>query len=581
MQSNVLEELIIYKSKLSVKESWVEKNLPNLWMYVTNLQGDTLSEKIYLLDNNNIRPTCKMCGSNVKFLSISRGYREYCSKKCSNSDPELSSIKMESLRKTSLDKYGVDNPSKSDIVKRNVAESRKGYDYTNMIFKIREKMLDKYGVDNISKTDWAKDKKKETTLKNWGVENPFQSDIIKENIQRTLIDKIGVDHPMRSKDIREKVIRTNLDKYGVDNYTKSKEYRDGIFDRYRKGLTQTTLNQDNNFVSYKGNGQYEMFCDKGHNYITNSHLWHARKYISKPQCTVCNPVERFASILEDELYEYVSSVYDGEIIQNYRSKMEIDIYLPDINLGFEFNGLYWHSELYKDSNYHINKLRYFQEKGIRIINIWEDDWVERCEIVKSQIKNWIGLNSGSKIWARNCEVREVEKSEALLFLDENHIQGKIASSVKIGLYHNDVLVSMMSFDHFEGRNKMLDTEWNLNRFCSLLGYNIVGGASKLLKYFINTYKPTRIITFADLSWSTGNLYYKIGFIEKSVTKPNWTWLIDKRRVNKQRWKKSKLVKLGYDPDRSEVEIMESEFGAVRVFDCGQIKFEMIIEKPTQ
>lgn len=581
MQSNVLEELIIYKSKLSVKESWVEKNLPNLWMYVTNLQGDTLSEKIYLLDNNNIRPTCKMCGSNVKFLSISRGYREYCSKKCSNSDPELSSIKMESLRKTSLDKYGVDNPSKSDIVKRNVAESRKGYDYTNMIFKIREKMLDKYGVDNISKTDWAKDKKKETTLKNWGVENPFQSDIIKENIQRTLIDKIGVDHPMRSKDIREKVIRTNLDKYGVDNYTKSKEYRDGIFDRYRKGLTQTTLNQDNNFVSYKGKGQYEMFCDKGHNYITNSHLWHARKSISKPQCTVCNPVERFASILEDELYEYVSSVYDGEIIQNYRSKMEIDIYLPDINLGFEFNGLYWHSELYKDSNYHINKLRYFQEKGIRIINIWEDDWVERCEIVKSQIKNWIGLNSGSKIWARNCEVREVEKSEALLFLDENHIQGKIASSVKIGLYHNDVLVSMMSFDHFEGRNKMLDTEWNLNRFCSLLGYNIVGGASKLLKYFINTYKPTRIITFADLSWSTGNLYYKIGFIEKSVTKPNWTWLIDKRRVNKQRWKKSKLVKLGYDPDRSEVEIMESEFGAVRVFDCGQIKFEMIIEKPTQ
>jgi len=431
MQRNVLEELIIYKSKSSVKESWVEKNLPNLWMYVTNLQGDTLSEKIYLLDKNNIRPTCKMCGSNVKFLSISRGYREYCSKKCSNSDPELSSIKMDSLRKTSLDKYGVDNPSKSDIVKRNVAESRKGYDYTNMVFKVREKMLDKYGVDNISKTDWAKVKKRETTLKNWGVENPFQSDIIKETIQKTLIDKIGVNHPMKSKIIREKTIRTNLDKYGVDNYTKSKEYRDGIFDRYRKGLTKTTLNQDNNFVSYTGKGQYEMFCDKGHNYITNSHLWHARKSISKPQCTVCNPVERFSSVLEDELYEYVSSVYDGEIIQNYRSKMEIDIYLPDINLGFEFNGLYWHSELYKDSNYHINKLRYFKEKEIRIINIWEDDWVEKSEIVKSQIKNWIGLNSGSKIWARNCEVREVEKSEALRFLDENHIQGKIASSVKI------------------------------------------------------------------------------------------------------------------------------------------------------
>lgn len=579
MKSNVLEELIIYKNKSSVKESWVEKNLPNLWNYLIDLEGNSLSEKIYLLDND--KPTCKICNSDVKFLSLTRGYREYCSKKCSNSDPELCSTKIENMKKTSLEKYGVDIPSKSDIVKKNTAEARKGYDYTGMVEKLKNKMLDKYGVDNISKLESIKEKKRETTIKNWGVENPFQSDIIKETIQKTLIDKIGVDHPMKSKVVREKTARTNLEKWGVDNYTKSKEYKDGIFDRYRKGITKTTLNQNSNFISYIGKGQYEMLCDMGHNYNTNSHLWHARKNISKPQCTICNPVERFSSVLEDELYEYISSVYDGEIIQNYRSKMEIDIYLPELRIGFEFNGLYWHSELYKDNDYHIKKLRYFEEKGIRIINIWEDDWVEKSEIVKSQIKNWIGLNSGLKIWARNCEVREVEKSEALRFLDENHIQGKIASSLKLGLYHNNVLVSMMSFDHFEGRNKMLDTEWNLNRFCSLLGHNIVGGASKLLKYFINTYKPTRIITFADLSWSTGNLYYKIGFIEKSVTKPNWAWLIDKRRVNKQRWKKSKLVKLGYDPDRSEVEIMESEFGAVRVFDCGQIKFQMIIEKPTQ
>jgi hypothetical protein len=183
----------------------------------------------------------------------------------------------------------------------------------------------------------------------------------------------------------------------------------------------------------------------------------------------------------------------------------------------------------------------------------------------------------TKIFARNCEIREIK--DILLiknFLNDNHIQGYVASSLKIGLYYNDELVSIMTFDHFEGRKKMEEDCWNLSRFCNKIDTNIVGGASKLLKYFIKYKNPIRIISFADKSWSNGSLYYKLGFYLKSTSYPNYSYFIDKRRINKQRYKKSNLVKMGYDINKPESKIMEDEFGTYKIFDCGQLKFELYL-----
>lgn len=155
-------------------------------------------------------------------------------------------------------------------------------------------------------------------------------------------------------------------------------------------------------------------------------------------------------------------------------------------------------------------------------------------------------------------------------------EGFVSSSIKLGLYFEDNLVSLMTFDHFEGRKSMNINEWNLSRFCSKLGHNVVGGASKLLKYFIKVYKPIRIISFADKSWSNGNLYNTLGFKLKSESYPNYQYVVDKRRSNKQKWKKSNLVKMGFDINLSESKIMEDQFGAYKVFDCGQLKFEKIL-----
>jgi hypothetical protein len=133
----------------------------------------------------------------------------------------------------------------------------------------------------------------------------------------------------------------------------------------------------------------------------------------------------------------------------------------------------------------------------------------------------------------------------------------------------------MTFDHFEGRKKMLDSEWNLSRFCNKINTSVIGGASKLISYFNKTYKPTRVISFADKSWSTGNLYTNLGFYIKNITYPNYSYIVNKNRSNKQKWTKKKLIKMGYDKNLSESKIMEDNLGSYKIFDCGQIKFEKI------
>lgn len=573
MNDIVKNEYLLYMSKLkenSVKESWVIKYLPNLYNFLLNCDGESLSEKIFLLENE--KGVC-YCGQNVKFLSISRGYRKFCSKKCSNNDAELIKAKSIKYKETCNNLYGFDNSSNSKIVINKIKESKSKLNYSIINYKSKNTFLDKYGVDNPSKSSIIKEKKKNTCVSNWGVDNPFKSNEIKSKIKKTLEDKYGVEHPSKSNIIKEKKRNTSISNWGVDNYTKTDEYKSKMFEMYRGAHIKTNLNSDLNYKQYLGLGKHELFCDshKEHSYITNSHLFHARKSIGNKQCTICYPVGDSKSIKEKELLKFIQKNYTGNIISGYKDGLEIDIYLPDLKIGFEFNVLYWHSELFKNKNYHLDKTKHFKEKGIRIIHIWEDDWMFKQDIVTSQILNLLGKSK--RIWARLCNIKYVSTNEYRDFLDKNHIQGIVNTSIKIGLYHNDILVSLMTFDHFEGRKSMDKDEWNLSRFCNKIGYSVVGGASKLFSFFIKSHKPKRVISFADKSWSTGELYNTLGFYIKSESYPNYHYIIDKRRSNKQKWKKSNLVKMGYDIKLSESKIMEDEFGAYKIFDCGQLKFE--------
>ena len=270
------------------------------------------------------------------------------------------------------------------------------------------------------------------------------------------------------------------------------------------------------------------------------------------------------------LFNFIEDNYKGVIINNYRDKYEIDIYLPDLKLGFEFNGLYWHSERFKSNDYHLGKTDYFKVKGIRIIHIWEDDWINKENIIKSQILNLLNLTK-TNIFARKCTVKEISSNISSIFLLNNHIQGNVNSSVKLGIYYNDDLVSVMTFDHFEGRKKMNNNEWNLSRFCNKINVNVIGGASKILSHFIKKYNPDRIISYADKDWSIGNLYYKLGFEIVRENRPDYKYIIGDKRVHKSRYRKSRL-----NTDLSE-SIQMNKYGILKIWDCGKIKFEKILK----
>jgi hypothetical protein len=251
---------------------------------------------------------------------------------------------------------------------------------------------------------------------------------------------------------------------------------------------------------------------------------------------------------------------------------ELDIYIPDLKLAFEFNGLYWHNELYKDKNYHLNKTELCEKNGIQLIHIYEDDWIYKQDIVKSMILNKLGKTS-NKIYARKCEIREITDNKLVReFLDENHIQGFIGSKVKIGLFHENELVSLMMFGKRRvamGKKTSEEGEFELLRFCSKLNTNVVGGGNKLFKHFVKNYDPKMITTYTDRSWSNGNLYNQLGFKYEGKTDPNYYYIIDGIRHHRFNFRKDILVKEGYDPSLTEHQIMLNR-KIYRIYDSGSL-----------
>jgi hypothetical protein len=300
--------------------------------------------------------------------------------------------------------------------------------------------------------------------------------------------------------------------------------------------------------------------DKNHTFIIKSDNFYKRISSNIKICTICYPIDQLRSIKEEVLYEFIKSIYTGEIIQNFRSGIEIDIYLPEMKLGFEFNGIFWHSSKFRERGYHLEKLEHFKKLGIRIVNIWEDDWMSKQEIIKSQINNFL-LNS-DKIPARKCYVKEIEYSESRDFLERNHIQGSYKQIVKsLGLFYGEDLVSVMTFDHFEGRKKMPISDWNLSRFCNKLNFTVIGGASKMLKFFTKNYQVERVISYADKDWSIGTLYEKIGFEKVHETKPDYKYVVKEKRIHKSNFKKLELI---------------GEILPPKIYDCGKIKYQLIL-----
>lgn len=495
-------------------------------------------------------PKCEVCGKQIlrNVSTLDLGYHKSlnaivtCSKTCMNK------AKKEKTKNTNLKRYGVENP----------------FAAKSIIDKIKQTNIERYGISNGGNTKTGREKAKQTLLSNYGKDG-LKSIKIKQKKEKTCIQKYGVSHYSKSEQRKTKIKKNNCKKFVAKL----------LLDPEIEFVQQQELNNIDvidQIYSYK----FHCKCKKcGNIYLNKISLNNYYKYGTYSSCPKCHPFYS-SSIYEKEIIEFLKNIYAGKIITNNRTiikPLELDIVIPDKYLAIEFDGLYWHStELDTDKNYHLTKTNKCNEKNIQLIHVFENEWILKKDIIKSRIKNLLGIYD-STIFARKCQIKNVSISESKAFQEVNHLQGAVNAKVHLGLYFNDELVSLMTFGKCRFDKKH---EWEMLRFCSKLGFHVVGGAGKLLKQFELMYKPKSIVSYADRRWSNGKLYKALNFSLEHISPPNyWYWknLKLESRVKYQKHKLKNILSI-YNENLSEVENMKLN-GYKRIFDCGNLVFEKI------
>jgi very-short-patch-repair endonuclease len=550
------------KNGLRSSEKYLSENYNNIFNSVINWSAAYVNmqfkERIYLYMNHMLyKPKCLKCGNDIKFTgSFIKGYRTYCSRNCAC----MSDNKKMKTIETNISRYGVGCVFKSDTIIEKIKNTNiELYGVENVFSskaiksKIKQTVLETYGNDQYSKTADFKKKYEKAIKAKYGVSHFSKTNTFKNDFKATMTNRYGVDNPLKSAEIKEKM-RVNCDKafkarlktkgydvIKIDNYLITVMHPDGHI-----------FTEDRRFLINRFNTNVELSTEL------------LPKYHSNPESDLIS----FIASLTNNLLLNKRSISDGK---------EIDIYIPDKKVGIEFDGLYWHSNIYKDKQYHKNKTELCKNDGIQLLHVFEDEWANKKEIVKSIIRSKLGMIE-NRIYARKCVVKELESKDCSKFLNENHLQGNVGSAVKLGLYFNNELVSVMTFGKKRvsmGVKARLDGEFEMMRFANKLNTTVIGGAGKLLKHFIKTNNPVSILSFADRRYSNGGLYKQLGFKFIGNTEPNYFYFKKNELIREYRFKYRKdiLVKNGFDPSLTEFEIMAKR-GFLQIYDCGSMKFEL-------
>lgn len=464
----------------------------------------------------------------------------------------------EKAKKTNLEKYGVEHPLQSEFIKNKADETNiKKYGHRratslpstknkvkqtnierfgcaaplqNDILKEKSKQtcLEKYGVEYFINSSDFKDKTKNTLNTKYNVDNVFQLDNIKEKSRQTCLEKYGTEYAAQSEIIKEKIKNTNITKYGYDNPVKSIE----IMNKIRN------TNLEKYGVEYYCLTQDCVSSNNGNN--------------SKP------------NILFEKLLDKNNIKYEREFnIDNYRYDFKVGDILIEIDPSITHNssfGIRGRDPL--NITYHKNKSKTANDNNYSCIHIF--DWDDQNKIINI-------LKQKKTIYARNCKIKEIDNDECSNFLNKYHIQSSInKKSINIGLFYNDILISVMTFGK-PRYNK--NYEYELLRLCFHPDYKITGGSEKMFSYFINKYNPSSIISYCDNSKFNGSVYTKLGFDLLIANKPSKHWynLKTKKHITN-----NLLLQRGYDQlfctsfgNGSSNDDLMKQSGFVEIYDCGQ------------
>lgn len=462
-----------------------------------------------------------------------------CLKKYNSQYSSQSEIVKEKIKKTNVEKYGVENvfslPEVQNLSKKTRLK-KYGCEHALQNKKSQEKrkktLLEKYGCEHALQSSVLQEKKKNSILQKYGCEHALQNEDLKNNFFETNLEKYGVKYPVELPEIQEKIKQTCLKKYGVENPVLLPEVQEKIrqtnIDKYgspfpvkKYGKAQQEIQDWLNFLNFNFKSDYKILNGK-----------------------------------------------------------ELDLYDSNMNFAIEYCGLHWHHENSPQprlKNYHFDKWKKCKEKNINLITIFEDEWLEKKEIVKSIILSKLGKFE-KRIYARNCFVKEIEKKEFVCFCDKYHIQGgNSLAKICFGLFYNNELIGVVDLGNHH--RKKLKSEIVLTRLCFKQGCQIIGGASKLFAACINWCKKNKInkiISWSDNRWSNGLIYKKLKFESIQELKPDYFYVQiknPKERISKQSQKKSNT---GCPKNVSEKEFALQN-GLSKIWDCGKIRWEFLIK----
>ncbi len=488
---------------------------------------------------------CATCG---RYLSYAQAFMDhhYCSSRCA----QRSSLVRGKQMQTNLEKYGARCVLSNSGIKERIKQ-------TNLV---------KYGCENASSNMDVRKKREKTMMDRYGGRGALACPEVRKKGQLTSLMRYGVNHPMKNDLVKRKVIEQYLDQ----SYRK-------LLDKWPDDVELLTPRED--YHGFDRCYRYWWRCKKCGSIFKQDGVYSTGlgKDGLMPRCLECYPWREVGgSFQQDELVEFVQGIYDGEVKKNDRemiAPLELDLWLPERNLAIEFDGLYWHSDAVgKDSKYHLKKTIECEKKRIFLLHVFEDEWHDRRRIVEDRIKSALGIYD-RKIYARKCQVRELPAQESNAFLEENHLQGADNAGIRYGLYFEEELVAVMTFGRPRFSRKY---DWELVRFASKLGMQVIGGAGKLLSHFRKSH-PGSIVSYADRRYSRGKLYESLGFARAGFSAPNYWYVKGNEKLSRYECQKHRLKRRfagNFDPECSESENMARN-GYSRIYDCGSIVYLLL------
>ena len=404
------------------------------------------------------------------------------------------------------------------------------------------------------------------------------------------VDNLSGAYEKHLLNIHNKTVNDHLKKHSADrDYFKQKELNNPhdyvickICNKKLMILNDKHLKKHNISVY-----DYKMKYDENIVSLTTHN-----KLVNSTKITNSKMVKSKTSKAENEIKQFLidNGINVLQSTRKYLNGIEIDLLSLEHKIGIEYDGNLYHTENYggKMHGYHLNKTNLANNNGIDLYHIFEDEWENQKEIIKNKLLHLFNKSNSMIIGARKCEISVISQDIKSEFLLKNHIQGNDKSKIRLGAFYNDELCAVMTFSNLRNMSKEKNYDQNtyeLTRFVIKNNYIITGIADRLLKFFIQNYRPDRIISFADRRWTPNkehNLYTKLGFKCIQILKPDYSYynmkLHRSKRLHKFGFGKGNLKRRypeTYDPNKTEWEMMQ-ELGYDRIWDCGKFKYELII-----